>query len=197
MGDVVKQPAGPLSGKPIDVEAARALVASPRWAAKMRVDEVTGCHVWIGAKRGRGYGQIKMGGKDCSPHRIAVVAATGQDIAAGLTVDHLCRNRACVNPAHLEVVTMRTNALRGISPAAANAIKTHCTNGHALVEGNLVLAALTYGGRQCMTCDHAASREHRALISAARKALGMTHRAYIAKYGHSQATARAIIEASA
>jgi hypothetical protein len=62
-------------------------------------------------------------------HRVSYEAFKGP-IPDGLTIDHLCRNRACVNPEHLEPVTMRVNCLRGESPAAVHARKTHCPKGH-------------------------------------------------------------------
>lgn len=197
MSDVVKAPAKPIRTKPIDVEAARGLVASQRWAAKVRVDEDTGCHVWIASKYSNGYGRIWMsGGVTTLPHRIMVVAATGQDIAPGLTVDHLCRNRACVNPAHLEAVTMRTNTLRGAAPQAVNAAKTHCQQGHALTGGNLVPSQAARGLRGCRACARDASRKRDALLRIACNALGMTVTEYRAEYGQSTATARAIIAAN-
>src|SRR3977135_3690762 len=87
-----------------------------------------GCWPWLGSTTGSGYGQIRYGGHLLA-HRIAYVLRKG-DIPTGLQLDHLCRNRSCVNPAHLEPVTGRENPLRGGSPTAVNAFKTHCPQGH-------------------------------------------------------------------
>lgn len=65
-------------------------------------------------------------------HRLAYEILVGP-VPAGLTLDHLCRNRACMNPAHLEPVTMRANVLRGEAPAARQARRTHCRHGHPLI----------------------------------------------------------------
>jgi len=70
-----------------------------------------------------------------------------------LQLDHLCRNRTCCNPAHLELVTGRENLLRGDTLAAANAAKTHCIQGHPLADDNLYVA--NNGARTCRTCQRA------------------------------------------
>lgn len=84
-------------------------------------------------------------------HRVAYELLIGP-IPAGMTLDHLCRNRLCVNPVHLEAVTNRVNILRGTSPAAIHARKVACPNGHP------------YSGRErrgtriCHTCMAARKR---------------------------------------
>jgi hypothetical protein len=89
-------------------------------------------------------------------HRFAYEFLVGP-IPGGLTLDHLCRNRACVNPAHLEPVTHRVNILRGVGLAANNARKTHCRHGHLLAGDNVRLTAT--GERVCRTCRRAYSVE--------------------------------------
>lgn len=88
-----------------------------------------GCWVWRG-HLSRGYGQFRLGGVTRPAHRLLYETLVGP-IPAGLEPDHLCRNRACVRPDHLEPVDHRTNCLRGISPAAVNAAKRTCLRGHA------------------------------------------------------------------
>jgi hypothetical protein len=75
------------------------------------VDEKTGCWLWNGAKRG-GYGRIRTPDGLREAHRVSYEVHKGQ-IAEGLCIDHLCRNRACINPDHLEPVTMQENIRRG------------------------------------------------------------------------------------
>lgn len=109
----------------------------------------TGCWEWTGAIQSRGYGSVGHGGKIHLTHRLAYEMLRGP-IPDGLHMDHLCRNRPCCNPEHLEPVTQTVNTLRGVSFAAENSIKTHCKNGHEYVEAN------TYtdkrGSRSCKTC---------------------------------------------
>lgn len=76
-----------------------------------------------------GYSKIFLNGKEVYGHRFSFELFVNK-IPKGLVIDHKCRNRACVNPAHLQVVTLRENTLLGNCPAAINARKTKCKNGH-------------------------------------------------------------------
>jgi len=89
-------------------------------------------------------------------HRFAYEALVGP-IPEGLKLDHLCRNRACVNPDHTEPVTDRVNTLRGFGPTAMNARATHCSEGHEFTDENTYLNQS--GSRVCLTCMRAAQRE--------------------------------------
>lgn len=125
------------------------------------------CYVWPGPKYRNGYGRLVVvrGGKDNNmlAHRVVYEGVFGK-IPEGLTIDHLCRNRACVNPKHMRVVSQRENTLAGNSPSAINARKTECHRGHALSGYNLMLPK--YGGRKCRKCHNLM----RNLKSAERKA---------------------------
>lgn len=90
---------------------------------------ITGCWIWSGYRYPRGYGKACFGGRYVSAHRLSYVVNKGP-IPEGLVIDHLCRNILCVNPDHLEAVTMRENVLRGVGLTAVNNLKTHCVNGH-------------------------------------------------------------------
>lgn len=128
-------------------------------AGSMPIPE-SGCMIWMGHLSERGYGRIQVGGKTKRVHKVAYEAAIGP-VPAGLVLDHKCRVRSCCNPAHLEPVTNRSNILRGVSRAAANARKTHCLLGHPLVDGNLEPFALTRGERRCVICRNAQGRARR------------------------------------
>jgi hypothetical protein len=109
-----------------------------------------GCWEWTGAHLKDGYSRFKVDGRTVLAHRCAYELAVGP-IPDGLTLDHLCRNRGCVNPAHLEPVTQRENTMRSpVAAAALNVAKTHCINGHAFVGENLRLRIR--GGRDCRIC---------------------------------------------
>ena len=85
-----------------------------------------GCWVWTGEILEHGYGRVSWGPHRYPAHRVAYELYVGP-IPEGMQLDHLCRNRRCVNPAHVEPVTCRENLLRGNTRAAANAAKIVCT----------------------------------------------------------------------
>lgn len=136
----------------------------------------SGCWQWQAAITDNGYSYlaVRVNGLlvDQRGHRASYTAFVGP-IPDGLVIDHLCRNRACVNPAHLEPVKQRTNLRRSeITRASINATKTHCDNGHEYTPENT--GAQGPGGmwRYCRECK----REQYRLRYAKKKALTCANR---------------------
>lgn len=106
------------------------------------------CWEWQAYKTKLGYGQISYKPKWWYAHRL-IYCFFVEIVPTGLECDHLCRNPSCVNPVHIEPVAPKINKLRGISPAAQNAKKTHCHKGHPLSGDNLKIGDY----RICLTCS--------------------------------------------
>lgn len=125
------------------------------------VDKTDSCWLWTGCMTS-GYGLVNMNGRLQPAHRVIYEAFNGP-ISDGMVLDHICRRHSCVNPLHLEQVTKRENTLRGISPAAEHAKKTHCKYGHPLSGDNLREFNGRYGPcRVCKTCARERSRKFKA-----------------------------------
>lgn len=124
-----------------------------RFWAKVDYWDPDHCWLWIGARTGSGYGALHEGAPSehqLSAHRVSYELLVGP-IPAGLTIDHLCRVKACVNPKHLEPVTQRENTMRNGSVVALNAQKTRCHRGHPFDSLNTWIDKR--GKRYCRTCQ--------------------------------------------
>lgn len=119
------------------------------WPKVNRKDDDS-CWEWTGWRSRNGYGRLRLTKHtEVAAHRFSYELLVGP-IPEGLQIDHLCRNRSCVNPAHLEPVTCQENLLRGLTIAARNAAKTHCPRGHSYSGENLYRKP--NGGRECRAC---------------------------------------------
>jgi hypothetical protein len=107
-----------------------------------------GCWEWRGARTAGGYGAIWLEGKIRYAHRVVYELANGA-IPDGFQIDHLCKNRGCVNPAHIEAVTQLVNNMRSDSICAKNARKEFCVHGHSLADASVNVL----GHRKCRTCE--------------------------------------------
>src|SRR5690625_379633 len=132
--------------------------ATERFQQRVRMNGE--CWEWKGQRTVAGYGRFRSDDGFGYAHRWSYEHHVGQ-IPQGLTIDHLCRNTWCVNPAHLESVTAGENALRGTGPSAQNARKTHCVRGHAFDEDNTSI--LPGGGRRCLACHRLRQRRYSAV----------------------------------
>ena len=127
----------------------RVIKAIRRFHAAVR--HSSGCWEWTRARNADGYGVFWSGDRVVVAHRFAYEAFVGE-IPDGLELDHLCRNRGCVNPAHLEPVSHRLNVMRGHTIPARNAAKTRCPK----CDGAYTVSATR--GRYCKACKRATAR---------------------------------------
>lgn len=158
--DGVARPKRPLHLRPLY------LPTQERIEARVEMEPFSGCWIWTGSYRiapqekrktlpERRYPYLYIGRKQyVAAHRASYELFVGP-IPDGLTIDHLCRTTLCVNPLHLEPVTMRENVLRGTSFAAQNAKKTHCLRGHPYDK-----VRSGDGARYCSVCALDDSRKY-------------------------------------
>ena len=131
--------------------------------------EGTPCWEWTAASK-HGYGLFHIRpGKQVSAHRWAFEFLRGE-IPAGLVCDHLCRNKACVNPWHLDPVTDRVNLERGGGLGKANLVKTECLHGHPYSPQNTYVDRM--GHRHCRICKKVASARWEARLAEQGKTRG-------------------------
>lgn len=131
------------------------LTPSERFWARVEPD-ANGCLIWTGPRSTSGYGRFApRRTRPVQAHRFAYEEQVGS-IAPGLTIDHLCRIRLCVNPEHMEPIANRDNLLRGIGVSAVNARKVRCPSGHPYSATNTIHRR--DGGRTCRTCNRARNR---------------------------------------
>lgn len=122
-----------------------------------KIDIENECWVWTGCKLKQGYGRTTYKGRNVMTHRILFRLLAG-DIPKKMTLDHLCNNPPCINPDHLEIVTLRENLLRGRT--GKNLEKTHCKRGHIFDEKNtyVTFSKNGYKHRSCRECARKATR---------------------------------------
>lgn len=153
----------PMVLRALDVPSSELFRPRQRWGSIIDRLDIGDCWEWTGYKSAKGYGAVSypsnVRGKTHAVHRVVWAALVGP-LNPGDSLDHLCRNPACANPDHLELIDIKANILRGFNPPAMNARATHCALGHEFTGDNLRLR--TDGGRGCRICRRDRSRAKRA-----------------------------------
>lgn len=116
-----------------------------------KVTTGSGCWDWTGSFSPLGYARFSTTNGPRAAHRLVYEVFHGP-VPPELDLDHLCSNRGCVNPAHLEPVSHQENLMRGDTIVARQAAQTHCVNGHEFTPENTRIRPYS-GGRACRACD--------------------------------------------
>lgn len=132
--------------------------AIERFHTKYVIDDVTGCWNWTGTLAVKGYGRFSIGGRTPVAHRASWTIANGREVPEGLALDHLCRNRGCVNPEHLEVVSEGENISRGTASSASTLRNIlggieECARGHDMTLPGAWRYNVPQGKRYCRECQ--------------------------------------------
>jgi hypothetical protein len=138
-----------------------------------------GCWEWQGKLSKFGYGNFYIRGKTFRAHRYSYSAFV-EPVPSDLVVDHLCKNKCCVNPSHLESVTQYENIIRGNSVVVQYIGTDKCINGHVYTPDNTAMRKDTkFNVRKCLTCRRDYSREYQRRHAESRKAKRRAKRSVI------------------
>jgi hypothetical protein len=144
------------------VRALHHLSSTERFAVQARllsnIKKSGSCWEWQLRLDKDGYGDVKIKRRVYKAHR-ASYELFCSFIPRQLVTDHLCRNRCCINPKHIEPVTNRENMFRGNNQVVRQAAQTHCINGHLLTAGNIY--SYPKKPRMCKTCVFDRTRRRR------------------------------------
>ena len=136
-----------------------------RFWSKVHIPDLFSCWEWQAGRNSNSYGVFWVNRKLAYAHRIIYQLMIGS-IPDNLTIDHLCRNKRCVNPSHIELVTIGENVRRNGGPSAQNAKKESCLRGHKFTSGNTIIKSyFNQAGdvrykRSCRTCKRQQDRKY-------------------------------------
>lgn len=135
-----------------------------RFLSKITFNYQNNCWEWVGRLSVYGYGMfdsrtIHKSKRIWMAHRISYALFRNLELMEDNVLDHLCRNRKCVNPEHLEIVSRRENVIRGNTIARKHMLTTHCPKGHEYTMDNLLKANLRRGQRCCRECNRLKAKE--------------------------------------
>ena len=153
---VVERTLADIQARTIERTGLVSALLEERFRCKVEITTEEACWIWTASVDGSGYGKYLRDGRLVGAHRVAYEVVVGP-IPDGLEIDHLCKVRNCVNPAHMEAVTHRENTLRSDSPVVALYSETHCSKGHEWTEENTYIKK---GGRECRICRRDRNREY-------------------------------------
>jgi len=114
-------------------------------------DKNSNCWNWLGSRSANKYGCIHFRGRTQKTHRVSYILFVGE-IPKDLTIDHICRNTLCINPAHLRPMSLIDNIMAGNGICVKNKNKTHCVNGHDITNGYVWKRKIGNPVRVCRKC---------------------------------------------